>query len=148
MQDSLTMSPDQEESGQLDDAKGQAQEKAQQFKHKAGEQMRRQVDQRSTQVGERVAGQASDIRSVADELRQKGKEQPAKMAEQAAERADRLGSYLTDNGADRILADVEDQARRKPWAVVAGGVVLGLAASRLLKASSRERYQTSMAGSP
>jgi hypothetical protein len=164
MTDSLITSPDRD-SGQLDDAKGQAQEKAQEIKDKAGEQVRRQVDQRSTELGGRIAGQAGDIRSVADGLREQGKEQPAKLAEQAADRADRLGTYLTDNDADRILSDVEDLARRKPWAVVAGGLVLGFAASRFLKASSRERYgrsepparpaaserpalpQTSMAGS-
>lgn len=102
--------------------------------------MRTEVDARSTQAGEQVSSQASDIRSVAETLREQGKDQPAKLAEQAADRAERLGGYLQESDADRILRDVEDFARQRPWAVVAGGVALGFAASRFLKASSTDRY--------
>jgi gas vesicle protein len=121
---------------------GQAQEKAQEAASKASDRVREQVDQRSTQVGEQVAGQAGDIRSVAEQLREQGKDKPAQLAEQAADRVESVGSYLRDNDADRILHDVEDFARRQPMAVVAGGLLLGFAASRFLKASSQERYQS------
>jgi ElaB/YqjD/DUF883 family membrane-anchored ribosome-binding protein len=120
---------------------GQAQEKAGEAAQQAKGQLRTQVDQRSTQAGEQVSGTASDIRSVAGSLREQGQDKPAQLAEQAADRAERLGTYLTESDADRILHDVEDFARRQPWAVVAGGLFVGFAASRLLKASSSERYQ-------
>jgi hypothetical protein len=120
---------------------GQAQEKVGEAAEQAKGQLRTQLDQRSTQAGEQVTGTASDIRSVADQLRQQGKDQPAKLAEQAADRAERLGSYLTESDPDRLLHDIEDLARRQPWAVVAGGLFLGFAASRVLKASSTDRYQ-------
>lgn len=124
---------------------GQAKEKAQeavgQAKQKAGSQLRSQVDQRSTDAGHRVGGLASDVRAVGDSLREQGKDQPAKLAEQAANRAERLGSYLEESDADRILGDIEDFGRRQPWAVIAGGVALGLVASRFLKASSIDRYE-------
>ena len=81
------------------------------------------------------------MRSVSESLREQGKDQPAKLAEQAADRAERLGSYLKESDADRILGDVEDFGRRQPWAVIAGGVALGLVASRFLKASSIDRYE-------
>ena len=123
-----------------DQAKDKAQEAAGQAKQKAGAQLRSQVDQRSTEAGDRVSGIASDVRSVSDQLRQQGKDQPAKLAEQAADRAERLGGYLRDNDADRILSDVEDFGRRQPWAVIAGGVAVGFLASRFLKASSTRRY--------
>jgi hypothetical protein len=126
---------------------GQAQEKAGEAAQQARGQLRTQVDQRSTQAGEQVSSTASDIRSVADSLREQGQEKPAQLAQQAAERAERLGSYLTESDADRILHDVEDLARRQPWAVVAGGLFLGFAASRLLKASSTERYRSTPGGS-
>ena len=103
--------------------------------------LRDQVDQRSTQAGEQVSSIAQDIRSVADELRKQGKDQPAKLAEQAAQRAETLGDYLQRSDGDTILRDVEDFGRRQPWAVIAGGVVLGFAASRFLKASSERRYE-------
>ena len=123
-----------------DQAKDKAQEAAGQAKQKAGAQLRSQVDQRSTEAGDRVNGIASDVRSVSDQLREQGKDQPAKLAEQAADRAERLGGYLRDNDADRILSDVEDFGRRQPWAVIAGGVAVGFLASRFLKASSTRRY--------
>jgi hypothetical protein len=118
----------------------QAKEKAQEAAGQAKGALRSQVDQRSTQAGDRVTGVASDVRSVSEQLREQGKEQPAKLAEQAADRAERLGGYLRDSDADRILGDVEDFGRRQPWAVVVGGLALGLVASRFLKASSTRRY--------
>ena len=129
------------ESSTTDQAKEKAQEAAGQAKEKAGSQLRSQVDQRSTDAGHRVSGVASDVRSVGESLREQGKDQPAKLAEQAADRAERLGRYLTESDADRILGDVEDFGRRQPWAVIAGGVALGLVASRFLKASSIDRYE-------
>ena len=101
-----------------------------------------QVDQRSTQAGERVAGTASDVRSIAEELRNQGKDAPAKVAEQVASRADRVGDYLKGASGDRLLRDVEDFARRQPMLVAAGGLVLGFAASRFMKASSSRRYES------
>jgi len=120
---------------------GQAKDAAQQAAGQAKGRVRDQVDQRSTQAGEQVSTVASDVRSVGEQLREQGKEGPAKIAEQAADRAERVGSYLTGSDADRILSDVEDFARKQPWAVVAGGLALGFAASRFLKASSTQRYE-------
>jgi hypothetical protein len=122
-------------------AKEQAKEKAQQAAGQARSTLRDQVDQRSTQAGEKVGTFATDVRSVGQQLREQGKDQPAKLADQAADRAERLGGYLRDNDADRILGDVEDFGRRQPWVVIAGGVALGLVASRFLKASSTRRYE-------
>ncbi len=124
---------------------GQAKEQAQQAAGQARDRVREQVDQRSTQAGEQITSQASDIRTVAEKLREEGKDKPAQLAEQAADRAERVGSYMKDSNADRILGDVEDFARQRPGAVIAGGVALGFAASRFLKASSAERYQQSAA---
>ena len=121
---------------------GQAKEQAQQAAGQAKSQLRTQVDQRSTQAGEQVSSTASDVRSVSETLREQGKEKPAELADKAATQIDKVGSYLTGSDADRILHDVEDFARQRPWAVIAGGMALGFAASRFLKASSSERYST------
>jgi ElaB/YqjD/DUF883 family membrane-anchored ribosome-binding protein len=129
-----------------DQAKEKAQATAQDAKQKAGSQLRSQVDQRSTDAGHRVAGVASDARAVSQTLRDQGKDQPARLAEQAADRVERLGDYLKESDADRILGDIEDFGRKRPWAVVAGGVALGLVASRFLKASSIERYEQRSSG--
>jgi hypothetical protein len=124
---------------------GQAQDKAKEVAGQAKGQLRDQVDQRSTQAGEQISGMADDVRSVAEQFRSQGKDSQARYAEQAAERAQRAGQWLQESDGDRILGDVEDFARRNPWAVAAGGLVIGLAASRVLKASSSERYRASLA---
>jgi hypothetical protein len=124
------------------EAADQAKETAQNVASQAQNKVREQVDQRTTEAGERVGSSADDIRSVGQELRNQGKEGPANVAEQVADRIDRAADYLRDSDADRILSDVEDFGRRQPWAVLAGGLVVGLAAARFLKASSRERYSS------
>jgi hypothetical protein len=123
---------------------GQAQDKAREAAGQARGRMSHEVDRRSTQAGEQVSSGASDARSVVDELRKQGKDKPARYVEQAADRAERLGGYLQESDGDRILRDVEDFARRNPWAVAAGGLALGFVASRMLKASSGERYRSSL----
>lgn len=127
----------------VQEAAGQAQEKAGQAADQARTKVREQVDQRSTQFGEQINAGVGDARSVADELRKQGKDRPARMAEQAADRAERVGNWMTEADGDRILSDVEDFGRRNPWAAALGGLALGFAASRLLKASSSRRYQSS-----
>jgi hypothetical protein len=119
-----------------------AQDKAKGALGQARGQFRDQVDQRSTRAGERVANTAADVRSIADELRQQGKDTPARVVDQFAGQAERIGDYLKTASGDRILRDVEGFARSKPWLVAAGGLALGFAASRVLKASSSSRYQS------
>jgi hypothetical protein len=118
-----------------------AQDKARGTLGQARGRLSDQVDQRSTQAGERIAGTASDVRSIAEELRSQGKDAPANLAEQVASQADRVGDYLKGASGDRLLRDVEDFARRQPMLVAAGGLVLGFAASRFMKASSGRRYE-------
>ena len=125
---------------------GQAREKAQEATGEARSRLSEQVDQRSTQAGERISSTGSDLRSVGQELRKQGKDTPARFADQAADRVERVGSYLGQSDADRILRDVEDFGRRQPLAVLAGGMVLGIAAARFLKASSSRRYGSRTAG--
>jgi glucan phosphorylase len=126
---------------------GEAQEKAREAAGKAQENVRQQVDQRSTEAGEKVTSTAKDLRSVGEELRKQGKDTPAKLADRAAEQTERVGSYLKEKGPDEMLHDVEDVGRQRPWAVLAGGLALGVVAARFLKASSRERYQQRSNGS-
>jgi hypothetical protein len=122
------------------DAAGQAQEKAQQAAGQARNRVRDEVDTRSTQAGEQAETVANDVRSVGEHLRAEGKDKPAELADKAAARVADLGDYLKRSDGDAILRDVERFGRDRPWAVMAGGVVLGIAASRFLKASSSRRY--------
>ena len=141
-------SPDSGDRGTTEQAKqkasevaGQAQEKTQEARQQAKSRMQQTVDERSTEVGEQVVSAADAVRPVADKLRSQGQDAPARVVEQATERAQRVGSKLRDENADQLLSEIEDMARRQPWAVVAGGIALGFAAARFLKASSNQRYQ-------
>ena len=122
------------------DAAGQAQEKAQQAAGQARDRVRDEVDTRSTQFGEQAETVATDVRSVGEHLRSEGKDKPAELADKAAARVADLGDYLKRSDGDAILRDVERFGRQRPWAVMAGGLALGIAASRFLKASSSRRY--------
>ena len=42
----------------------------------------------------------------------------------------------------RQVGDLEGFARQQPWAVAAGALILGFAASRFLKSTSTRRYRT------
>jgi hypothetical protein len=131
----------QDGSSGVEQATQQAREQAGQMAGRIQETARTQIDERSTQAAEKVSSVASDLRSAGDHLREQGNESTANVADQVAERAERAGSYLQEADADRILGDVEDLGRRQPWLVLAGGVALGVAAARFLKASSTQRYQ-------
>jgi ElaB/YqjD/DUF883 family membrane-anchored ribosome-binding protein len=129
--------------------KDQVREKAQVAQEKAGatlgqarSRLREQVDQRSTQAGDEIRSTAQYVRSLADQLRGQGKDMPARLVEEMADRSESFGSYLRNADGDRLLGDVEGFARRQPLAVAAGGLALGLVASRLLKASSSRRYRS------
>jgi hypothetical protein len=127
---------------------GQAQEKGQQAAAQAKHKLREQLDQRSSQAAEQINQQASDLRAVSNSLREQGKDGPASAAGRLAEYAEKAGGYLQQKDSDALLADAEDLARRQPWAVAAGALALGFAASRFLKASSSKRHLARSAGEP
>ena len=130
----------------LHDAADQAREQAGKATDQAKGRVREQVDQRSTEFAGRAKGTADDLRTVGDQLREQGKDQPARLADQAAGRIEDAAGYLERADADQLLSDLEDFGRKRPWAVIAGGLAVGFAASRLLKTSSSQRYQRAQPG--
>jgi hypothetical protein len=126
----------------------QAKEKVQEAGQQARGRVRDEVDRRSTQAGEQAGATADAVRNAAEQLRGQGNEPVAKGMEQVATRVERAGGWLRESDGDTILRDVEDFGRRNPLAVIAGGIAIGFAASRLLKASSRQRYESSGNGAP
>jgi len=120
-------------------AQQQVQEKAQQAKSQAGDRLREQIDQRSTQAGEQVQSFADAMRRTSRQLHEEGNDGPARYAGQAAGHVERVGTYLRAKTADSIFSDAEDLARRRPWMIAGGATVVGLLASRLLKASGERR---------
>ncbi len=127
----------------VSEAQTQVKQKAEGLRGEAGGQLRKQVDERSTQAAEQVRAVGDALRRSSDQLRSEGKAGSATLVEQIGRTADDVGSYLERSNADTVLGDVEHFARRRPWLVGAVALGAGFAASRLLKASSTRRYQTS-----
>lgn len=123
-----------------------AKEQAANVTQQAQARARDEVETRTTDAGDRLKDGAGDARSMAEHLRSEGKDGPAKLVEDAAERAEKLGGYLSEADADRLIRDVEDFGRKNPWAVIAGGLALGFVAARAVSASSANRSQTGSGG--
>ena len=120
----------------------QAKDAAQQAGQKAKSRVSDEVDRRSTMAGEQATTIADAIRQASQQLREQGKDSAARPVEQAAQRVESIGGWLREKNGDDILNEVENFGRRQPLAVAAGGLAIGFALSRLLKASSTQRYQT------
>ena len=120
-----------------------AQEQAGEAAEKGRGALRRQVDDRSTMAGRQASSAAETLRQTAAQMRQEGDPQKARMAsfaDQGADRLDRVGSYLVEADADELLGRMEDVARQQPWLIAGAGLLVGIAAARVLKASSTDRY--------
>lgn len=136
--------------GALTQAKDVALEKTGEVRQKVGSQLtsrvREQADERSTMVGEQVSSIASALKETSTSLRTKGNDTPAKALDTVTDQVEKLGSYLTDTDGEKLLHDIEDAARQRPWAVAATLFGVGFAASRILGSSSKQRYQARTTG--
>ena len=121
-------------------------EKAQEMRGQAASGIKQQLDSRSTDAGDQVFAIGDAIRRVGEQLREEGQEAPARYARQVAQPVERLGRYLTDADGERILRDVEQFARRRPWATAAGGLAIGFVVARFIKASSTDGGRPQMQG--
>jgi ElaB/YqjD/DUF883 family membrane-anchored ribosome-binding protein len=119
----------------------QIQEKASEAKAKTRDRLQEQIDTRSTDAGQQMTSTASALRQTAQQLRANQGEQQARVLEQVADRVDRFGRYLTETDGNRLLRDMEQIARNRPWLVAGGGTVLGFLAARFTKASSSRRFE-------
>jgi ElaB/YqjD/DUF883 family membrane-anchored ribosome-binding protein len=126
---------------QVQGAAASAQEKAVELKAQGRSRLGETLDERTTQAGGQARRMAQVLRQSGGQLREQGEgQQVAGVAEGAADRIERLGGYLEETSGNELLRDVEDFARRRPWMIAGFGLVVGLAGSRFLKASSERRY--------
>ncbi len=87
----------------------------------------------------RINTTADDVRNVSTSLSDQGMDTAAQLATRAADLTQRAADYLRDSTPQQILEDVEDMGRRQPWAMLVGGLVVGFAASRFVRASTAHR---------
>ncbi|HEY4439670.1 MAG TPA: hypothetical protein VGN14_04400, partial [Candidatus Elarobacter sp.] len=101
-------------------------------------------DERTTTIGRQAGAVAQELRSVTRQLEQNGVPSAATAyVERGASLVDGMAQYLQQADSERLVAYLEAFARREPWAIAAGALVAGFAASRFLKAGSMRRYQAS-----
>lgn len=116
-----------------------AKDKAQEVGSQVGDQAKSQVDTRTTQAGDQLQDKADGLHQMSDQLRDSGQDAFAQLTDKVAALTEDVARYMRDADADKIMGDVESLARRQPWAVAAGGLFLGLAASRIVKAATDNR---------
>jgi ElaB/YqjD/DUF883 family membrane-anchored ribosome-binding protein len=129
--------------GAMEDAASAAQDKALELRSKGASQLRDQLDTRTTEVGKQAKTVAQAFRQSGEKLRGEGNTQAANTTDMAAQRVEQLGAYLERIQGDELLRDAERFARQRPWLLAGIGMFAGLVASRMMKASSEQRYQAS-----
>jgi len=99
-----------------------------------------QADRGKEQAAQGITQVAESIRKVSMDM-EGTQPQIANVAQTAAEQAERLANYLRDTDAREILDTVENAARRQPLIFLGGAFLLGLAASRFIKAAGGQSDQ-------
>lgn len=93
-----------------------------------------QADRAREQTAQGLNKLADSVRRLSTDMES---EQPAiaDLASTAAEQAERVAGYLRQTDARQLVHSIEDVARRQPLLFVGGAFVLGIAASRFVKAA-------------
>jgi hypothetical protein len=110
--------------------------------------MQQEADQRTSAVASQARTIAGAMRQTSSRLNQDGQPQAARVTDTVAERVERLAGYLDQADGERLMSDVQDLARRNPWAFAAAGLFAGFAASRFMKASRSNEMPTSAGATP
>ena len=89
-----------------------------------------------------AAGTSDAIDDAADALASSGHESLSQAAAALSDQARKFSTYLEDRRLEDLIGDARRLAQRNPALFVAGGVVLGFALSRFLKASAANVSRT------
>ena len=104
----------------------------------------RQADRGKEQAAEGITQVADSIRRVSLDM-EGSQPQIAEVAQTAAEQAERIATYLQQTDAREIVRTVENVARRQPLLFLGGAFLLGMAATRLIKAAGGQEQDRSYA---
>lgn len=129
------------------DSANQAVEHAREAARDTTQRIREQGASLATAQKERAAEELSHfsraIHRAAETLHEEGDHNIADYADLTAERIDQATNYLRERELGGLVDDAEEATRRRPELVYGGLFVAGLALSRFLKASSRNRRRVS-----
>ena len=122
----------------LAEAGQQASESASHLAERAADVGIQQADRGREMAAEGIAKVAQTVRRLSTDM-QTDQPQIASAATTAADQAEKVAQYLRDNDARQIITTVESAARRQPLIFLGGAFVLGVAASRFIKAAGGGR---------
>jgi hypothetical protein len=103
----------------------------------AQRQVGTQVEGQLARVGDALEVVANAVRQGADQLREQ-QPQMAGLADTAATQVDRASQFARESDFQSLLRETESAARRQPALFIGGAFVLGVVASRFLKASPKQ----------
>ena len=134
--------PTMEQEHPLAEAGQEAGESVGRLAEKAGSVGIQRADQAREMTADGLEKLASTVRRVGTDMEA---EQPmiANVASTAAEQAERAAGFLRETDARELIHNVEDVARRQPLLFVGGAFLLGMAASRFIKAAGGNNGGTS-----
>jgi hypothetical protein len=103
------------------------------------------ADTQLAKAGDVLGQVAAAIRQGGEQLRT-DQPQVAGFADAAAGQVERASEFVRHTDLNGLVQEAEDFARRQPALFLGGALVLGLAASRFLKASPRDDGSTTRSG--
>ena len=118
----------------LVEAGQQATAKAGHLAERAADVGIQQADRGREMAAEGLDKVAQTVRRLSTDM-QAEQPQIANVATTAAEQAEKFATYLRETDARQIIGNVEAVARRQPLIFLGGAFVLGVAASRFIKAA-------------
>jgi hypothetical protein len=95
------------------------------------------MDQQKQRAADGLGSVASALHQTGDSLQGGDQGAIGQYAHRAADTVDQLAQQIRDKDVEQLLSEAENFARREPEVFLGGAVLLGLLASRFLKASAR-----------
>jgi len=113
---------------------------AQETRRSVSAAVAQRVDSASAEAATQLQDVTGAMRRAGYRLRAEGKDQPANVLDTVTDRADQAARYLAASNSTSVLDDLERLGRTRPWLAISGGLAAGVVAARLLKSSSRRRF--------
>jgi hypothetical protein len=130
-------------------AKRSARKAAAEFKN-AGSTAKREVrdklERGKLAAGRKASETTEALDDLALDLSDEGHETLAQATSEIATRLAQLADYVESKSLDDLTREARSLARRSPGLMIAGGVVIGFALTRFLKASSRRADEGAESG--
>jgi hypothetical protein len=114
----------------------------------AGDMVRQRADDQYHRLGQRLDDIVKNLNQVADGLDKGGSPGTSNIVHGATRQVERVSGYVQGTSAEDVLSDANRYAKQHPWTVIIGGVIVGLAASRFVKAAMPSMGGESEGGSP